>query len=205
MIYKKRILFYITCAILFPGCGEDFSAGVIKGGSGSGKPNKPEIGKVLEKIPLDKNYNIWLSEPQIDSCQGVKRTLQFLNPLTLETVDEDQLLKIIPTDELDNQIILQVRWENQSNQSKTIINSSCDYLVELKQLGDNLKMRSMSCDIEKITILNQYDIYISEHVYKFEHTSNGMLKHSNSIKFLPLEGVGLDCDSLNIRYAINNE
>lgn len=205
MIYKKRILFYITCVTLLSGCGENFSAGVIKGGSGNGKPKEPEIGIVINKIPLNEHYNIWLSKPQIDYCQGVKRTLQFLNPLTLETVDEDQLIEVMPTDEVNNQIILQVHWENQSDQSKTIIHPSCEYLVEFEETGDDLPMRSMSCDVEKITILNQHDIYISEHEYKLDHTSNGMLKHSNSIQFLPLEGAGPDCDNLNIGYTINNK
>ena len=205
MIYKKRILFYITCATLFSGCGENFSAGVTKGGSGNGKPNEPEIGIVVERIPLNENYNIWLSKPQVDYCQGVKRTLQFLNPLTLETVDENQLLDVMPTDKIDHQLILQVRWENQSDQAKTIIQPSCDDLVELKELGDDLPMRSMNCDVEKITTLNKHDIYISEHVYKFEHTSKGVLKHSKNTQFLPLEGAGLDCNSLNIRYTINNK
>ncbi|TCB50071.1 hypothetical protein E0H80_09560 [Acinetobacter sp. ANC 4779] len=205
MMYKKRILFSVVCTTLFSGCGENFSVGATKGGSGTGKPNEHDINIVIEKVPLHQDYTIWLSKPKIDYCQGIKRTLQFLNPLSLETVENDQLLEVSPTDEIESQVILQLRWENQSDYPKTVFQPSCDDVIELAELGEELPIKNMSCDVEKITVLEKNDIYISDYVYKFTKTSNGMLKHSKYTQFLPLQGSGLDCGKLQINYEIKNK
>lgn len=203
MTFKKRILLPIACTILLVGCGEDFTAGVVKGGSGNGKPNS-EIDIVVQKVPLNESYSVWLSKPQTDYCQGIKRTLQFLNPITFDVINEDQLLEISPFDEIENQLILQVHWENKSNQPKKILHPSCNYLIELAELGAEAPMRVMSCDVDEIAALNVNDVYIHQQMYKFDSTSRGELKHSISTQFLPREPSELDCEKLNITYEIQN-
>lgn len=204
MIRKKRILLPIVCAILLAGCGEEFSAGVVKGGTGTGGKPPSGVDIVVERVPLKDSYSIWLSKPKTDDCQGVKRTLQFLDPTTLEVIEENQSLEITPSDEVVNQLVLQVRWENQSEQPKTILHPSCNYLIELAELGAEAPMRVMSCDVDEIAALNVNDVYIHQQMYQFDYTSKGVLKHSMSTQFLPLEASGQDCENLSIPYEIQN-
>ena len=204
MIHKKRILLPIVCATLLAGCGEEFSAGVVKGGTGTGGKPPSGVDIVVERVPLKDSYSILLSKPKTDDCQGVKRTLQFLDPTTLEVMEENQSLEVTPSDEVVNQLVLQVRWENQSEQPKTILHPSCNYLIELAELGAEAPMRVMSCDVDEIAALNVNDVYIHQQMYQFDYTSKGVLKHSMSTQFLPLEASGQDCGNLSIPYEIQN-
>ena len=204
MIHKKRILLPIVCATLLAGCGEEFSAGVVKGGTGTGGKPPSGVDIVVERVPLKDSYSILLSKPKTDDCQGVKRTLQFLDPITLDVIEENQSLEVTPSDEVVNQLVLQVRWENQSEQPKTILHPSCHFLVELQELGDKVPVKALNCDLEEITTLEKNKVYVHQQMYQFDYTSKGVLKHSMSTQFLPLEASGQDCENLSIPYEIQN-
>ena len=191
----------IVCATLLAGCGEEFSAGVVKGGTGTGGKPPSGVDIVVERVTLKDSYSIWLSKPKTDYCQGV---LQFLDPITLDVIEENQSFEVTPSDEVVNQLILQVRWENQSEQPKTILHPSCHFLVELKELGDNVPVKALNCDLEEITTLEKSKVYVHQQMYQFDHTSKGLLKHSMSTQFLPLEASGQDCEDLSIPYEIQN-
>lgn len=204
MTYRKGILLTLACIALLYGCDENFTAGVIKAGSGNGKPKGSETGIVSEITPLNENYNVLLSAPKSDYCHGIKRTFQFLNPFTLDRVEKDQLFTINSRSGIDNQLILRVMLENKSDQSKTIFHPSCNHQVELKELEKEIMVNNTRCDIEKIASLAKNDIYIQDLTYSFTHTSNGLLKHSKNTEFLPREQNGLDCNELTINYKIQN-
>lgn len=203
MIYK--FLLYPVCICFLFGCGENYSAGVIQGGSGNGKPTTPKNGREGDPEPLAHYYIIKLSEPKIDYCQGIKRTLQFLNPLNNEIVEKEQLLEISSQDEIDNQILVQIIWENQSEQMKTVFKPSCDTLVTIKGLENaETTNRIPQCDIEKVTTLGTNTLHITNQVFKFDYTFKGNITHSNNVEFLPTEGKSSSCNSLEINFDITN-
>ena len=70
-------------------------------------------------------------------------------------MEENQSLEVTPSDEVVNQLVLQVRWENQSKQPKTILHPSCHFLVELQELGDKVPVKALNCDLEEITTLEK--------------------------------------------------
>lgn len=205
MTHKNGFLFYFTCLILLPGCGEDLiTGGVTKGGTGNGgNDGRPTI--VVEGEPVKDTYNIWLSKPASDYCHGVKRTLNFIDPLSSELIQENKTILMRREDNIQYPIILQVNWENTSGQTKTIFRSPCVDLVffdELKQ--DSFKIQDR-CDVEAIT-LNKNDIFVSKE-YKFDalYTGNKMLTHSNEIQFFPVQNYEVDCNSLSIEYSVQNQ
>lgn len=205
MTHKNRFLLYLTCLILLPGCGEDLiTGGVTKGGTGNGgNDGRPTI--VVEGEPVKDTYNIWLSKPVSDYCHGVKRTLSFIDPLSSELIQKNKTISMKSEDNIQYPIILQVNWENTSDQTKTIFRSPCIDLVffdELKQ--DSFKIPDR-CDVEAIT-LNKNDIFVSKE-YKFDalYTGNKMLTHSNDIQFFPIQNHEVDCDSLSIEYSVQNQ
>lgn len=189
---------------LLSGCGEELTTGVTKGGTGNGGDDgKPTI--VVNGEPVKDTYNLWLSKPASDYCHGVKRTLSFIDPLNSEIIQENKTISMKIEDNIQYPIILQVRWENKSDQTKTIFRSSCIDLVffdELKQ--DSFKMQAR-CDVETVT-LNKNDIFISkEYKYDARYTGNKILTHNNEIQFSPIQDHEVDCDPLNIQYSIQNE
>lgn len=204
MIYK--FLFYPICIYFLFGCGENYSAGVIQGGSGNGRPVKPENGKVVYPEPLNGYYTIKLSEPKTDLCHGVKRTIQFLNPLNSEIIEKEELLEISPQVKFNNQILVQVVWENRSDQIKTVFKSSCDGPIRIKDLGKTKTTdRIPKCDLERITTLPINTLHIINQEYKFESTFKGELEHSDTVEFLPIESEKFSCDRLEINFYIKNK
>lgn len=203
MTHKNRFLFYFTCMAFLSGCGEELSTGVTKGGTGNGGDGKPI--NVVNGQKLNDHYQIWLSKPVSDYCHGVKRTLSFIHPLNSEIVAEDQLIKIGPKDELDQQIILQVRWENQSDQPKTVVRSACSDLVNIDEFWRNASMPDARCDVKTVT-LNKNDVYIAEeYSFNFKYTATGILSHNKKVQFLPEETNIPGCNMLEIQYVLQNE
>ena len=203
MTLKNRFLFYFTCLVLLSGCGEELSTGVTKGGTGNGGDGKPI--NVVNGQKLNDHYQIWLSKPVGDYCHGVKRTLSFIHPLNSEIVAEDQLIKIGPKDEIDQQIILQVRWENQSDQPKTVVRSACSDLVNIDEFWPDSFTLDARCDVKTVT-LNKNDVYIAEeYPFNFKYTATGILSHNKKVQFLPEETNILGCNMLEIQYVLQNE
>ena len=202
MTHKNKFLFYFTCMVLLSGCGEELTTGVTKGGTGNGGEGEPIIGRSGE--PLNKRYEIWLPKPVSDYCHGVKRTLSFIHPVSSELIQEDQLIKIDPADPIDNQIIAQVRWENQSDQPKTVLRSACNDLLDIVERPGSFKA-DLRCDVETVT-LNKNDVYISEeYQYNFIVSTQAVLRHNETVQFLPEENNMLGCDVLEIPFALQNE
>lgn len=203
MTHKNRFLFYFTCMVLLSGCGEELTTGVTKGGTGNGGDGDPLINVGNGEL-LNKRYEIWLSKPVSDYCHGIKRTLSFIHPVNSELIQKDQLITIDPADPIDNQIIAQVRWENQSDQPKTMLRSACNDLLGLDEWSGSFKA-DMRCDAETVT-LNKNDVYISEeYQYNFLFSTQAVLSHNKAVQFLPEESNMLGCDALEIPFALQNE
>ena len=203
MTHKNRFLFYFTCMVLLSGCGEELTTGVTKGGTGNGGEGKPI--NVVDGQKLNERYEIWLSKPVSAHCQGVKRTLSFIHPINSELIQEDQWIKIESKDELDQQIIAQVRWKNQSDQPKTIIRSSCEDLVSIDELSPDSFKPNVRCDVKTVT-LNKNDVYIAEeYPFNFKYSTKAVLSHNETVQFLPEESNMLGCDALEIPFALQNE
>lgn len=204
MTHKNRFLFYLTCITLLSGCGEDFTTGVTKGGTGNGVDDgRPTI--VTDGDPVKDTYSIWLSKPESDYCHGLKRTLSFTDPLNSELIQENKTISMKIEDNIEYPIVLQVRWENKSDQTKTIFRSSCADLVFFDELKKDPFKLQARCDVETVT-LNKNDIFISkEYKYDARYTGNKILTHTNEIQFSPIQDHEVDCDPLNIQYSIQNE
>ena len=208
MIYKKNFIIYLFLGLLLSGCGEDFLAGVTKGGSGNGgplNPGNPGFEDVINPTPLKSYYNIILSKPQTDYCQGVKRTLYFLNPLDQKIVEKNQTVEISPQSKIDHQIHLQARLENQTDQTKYIFKPSCDglfdiHLIELDK--DELTSQMLACDMEEIIALEKNKIYILNQTYKFNSNIKGSVALNPSIETLPFEQPQQSCTGLNLDFEI---
>lgn len=188
---------------LLSGCGEELTTGVTKGGTGNGGDGKPI--NVVDGQKLNEGYEIWLSKPISDYCHGVKRTLSFIDPINSELIQEDELITIDLTDQIDHQIIAQVRWENQSDQPKTVVRSACEDLLSIDELWPDSFKADLRCDVETVT-LNKNDVYISEeYQFNFRYSTTAVLSHNKTVQFLPKEGNMSGCDTLEIQYTLQNK
>lgn len=212
MINSHKIMIYGFFAFLLQGCNEDFNVGVSKGGSGNGKPSN-EFENVEFGAPVNQNYKLWLSQPVSDVCNGVKRTLQFIHPISHELIEENQTIDLTKKIPFESQIKAQVVWKNISNQPKTIIRS-CDEVLFVDEernstsstnLVPNLTLNDTRCDVTSSPINPGQTIINTGFEYTFVNTLAGALVHHPRVEFTPQDTDLMGCKALDIPFYIYNK
>lgn len=209
MIYKKEFYILLISLLFLTGCGEEFLAGVTKGGTGDGA-NKPK--NAVNGELLNHDYYIWLSQPKTDYCSGVKRTLSFMHPITHELIERDQLVHIQTDKQIEHELIGHLMWENATDEAKIITGADCQLFLILEeewlgsaQGGFGVNSMNRRCSIRN-NILNPHTVYVAseDYRYKLHHSSVGQISQFPSIQFEPMPFDQPQCPALSISYSIQN-
>ena len=204
-------MIYSLFAFLLQGCDEDFNVGVSKGGSGNGKPSN-EFENVEFGVPVNQNYKLWLSQPVSDVCNGVKRTLQFIHPISHELIEENQTIDLTKRIPPASQIKAQVVWQNISNQTKIVIRSCNDIAfvdeernsTDSNNLLPNLTLNDQRCDVTTVTLSPGQTIINTGFEYTYVNTLAGALVHHPRVEFTPQDTDLTGCKELVSPFYIYN-
>lgn len=202
MNHKSYI--YVMTGMLLLGCGEDFSVGVSKGGTGNGKPKDQPIEYVGNEV-LARNYFLQLSAPVADECQGLNRGLKFIQPLDQSEINQDTALSINTDNMPDSQIVAQLVWHNSSNQIIDVFAPVCYEPFILRTDEHQFYPQDARCDTHLKVSLAPNEVYISHFNYNFRQTVQGQLSESSDVIFSTKVPSGEKCKHLSLKFKIYNQ